>query len=105
MLRPARRTAAALILIFAATPALAATASNKDVTTKREQSNHVDRKLIRFAAIPAPRAPARQPLQPRQVETFDRADRFDSQIPAKDSWFDDQGLRFTGSSLAYKVRF
>lgn len=60
---------------------------------------------MRFAAIPAPRPPERQPLQPRRIDAFERPDRFDSRIPAKDSWFDDQGLRFTGSSLAYKVRF
>jgi hypothetical protein len=106
--RSAWRIAAVFALTFAAAPAFAATAAPQGRTTNLPAPS-ADRPAFQShsaaAGIPDPRAPQRQPLRIRHRDAFARQDPGPSDIPAKDDWFDDQGLRLDAGGLAYKVRF
>jgi hypothetical protein len=107
LLRPARRIAAAFALISAASPALAGQATPAAGTAAEKAPDQPDREPLRNLRVPEPRAPQRQPFQTRRdaFEVTGPAVRFDDRAPAKDSWFEDQGLRLDSGGLAYTIKF
>ncbi|MBI1196617.1 MAG: hypothetical protein GC203_02000 [Phenylobacterium sp.] len=105
MPRSARRIAAAFALTLAATPALAGGLPSQAAKQPDRTSAQTEKPAVRLAKIPEPHAPLRQPLQMRRSGAFEGGARLDSQIPAKDDWFDDQGLSLDANGLAYKIRF
>ncbi len=107
MLRPARRIAAAFVLVSAASPAFAGQAAFAAETAAEKAPDEAKREPPRTLRVPEPRAPQRQPLQARRnpFEARGPTQSFDERPPSKEFGLEGGGLRLDSGGLAYTIKF